>query len=169
MRARERPSLERRTDWSDSLGLLRVLLLTIFLLGVAGIALELVLLEHYDDFWQWTPFALFGASLAVLAWYGLTRRGAAIVAFRAMMVLFLASGAFGIFLHYDGNVEFEREMSPEAGGWPLFWEAVRGATPALAPGAMVQLGLIGLAFTLNHPALRHSTPDDSSPRRRIPS
>jgi hypothetical protein len=45
-------------------------------------------------------------------------------------------------------------MSPDVTGWPLFWEAIRGATPALAPGAMVQLGLIGLAFTIRHPALR---------------
>jgi hypothetical protein len=169
MSVRERSSIEARMDWRDPLGVLRVLLLTIFLLGIAGIALELVLLEHYDDFWQWTPFALFGASLVVLAWYGLTHRGAAIRVFRAVMVLFLASGAFGIFLHYDGNVEFEREMAPDVVGWPLFWEAIRGATPALAPGAMVQLGLIGLAFTLNHPALRRPAPDDSSPGRRIPS
>ena len=138
----------------DPLGVLRTVVLAIFLLGVAGIAIELVLLEHYDDAWQWTPFVLFGLSTLVLLWYWITRRGAAIAAFRAVMALFVASGALGIFLHYDGNVEFEREMSPEVVGWPLFWEAVRGATPALAPGAMVQLGLIGLAFTIRHPALR---------------
>ena len=144
----------------DPLGVVRAFLLAIFLLGIGGIAIELVLLEHYDDFWQWTPYALFGASFAVLVWYWTTRKGAAIKAFRAAMILFLASGAFGIFLHYDGNVEFEREMSPEVTGWPLFWEAIRGATPALAPGAMVQLGLIGLAFTIRHPALRHPEPRD---------
>ena len=33
-------------------------------------------------------------------------------------------------------------------------ERLTGATPALAPGAMVQLGLIGLAYTFRHPALR---------------
>lgn len=156
----ESPAPGSAATRDDPLGVVRALLLIIFLLGVGGLAVELVLLEHYDDYWQLTPFALFGASLLVLAWYWGTRRGAAIKAFRAMMVLFLASGAWGIFLHYEGNVEFEREMSPEVTGWPLFWEAIRGATPSLAPGAMVQLALIGLAFTIRHPALRDSS--DSS-------
>ena len=30
---------------------------------------------------------------------------------------------------------------------------VSGATPTLAPGAMVELGLLGLAYTYRHPAL----------------
>ncbi len=48
---------------------------------------------------------------------------------------------------------FELEMSPEVLGWALFREAIFGATPALAPGVMVQLGLLGLAFTIRHPSL----------------
>lgn len=150
----------------DPLGIVRTMLLGIFLLGVAGLTLELALLEHYDDAWQWTPFTLFGVSLLVLGWYGVARSGAAIKAFRAVMVLFLAAGALGIFLHYDGNVEFEKEMSPEVTGWPLFWEAARGATPALAPGAMVQLALIGLAFTYRHPALRSTDSRDPGSMER---
>lgn len=116
-------------------------------------SLELVLLEHYDDFWQWTPFALFGASTVVLLWYGLSRRALAIRVFRMVMVAFVAGGALGVYLHYDSNVMFEREMSPDVLGWALFREAIFGATPALAPGVMVQLGLLGLAFTIRHPAL----------------
>ena len=40
----------------------------------------------------------------------------------------------------------------------LFWEALAGATPTLAPGTMVVPGLLGLACTYRHPALtvRHS-------------
>lgn len=172
MNVRRSLTFTGRLTRDDPLGVIRAFLLGIFLLGIGGIAVELVLLEHYDDFWQWTPYVLFGASLAVLVWYAVTRTGAAIRAFRAMMILFLASGAFGIFLHYDGNVEFEREMSPDVTGWPLFWEAIRGATPALAPGAMVQLGLIGLAFTIRHPALRRPEPrdpqDDPATMRKSP-
>jgi hypothetical protein len=167
MSARDSSALRPGLDRLDPLGVVRVFLLTIFLLGIAGIAIELALLEHYDDFWQWTPFALFGASLLVLLWHWATRSATAIKAFRATMVLFLASGAFGVFLHYDGNVEFEREMSPDVTGWPMFWEAIRGATPALAPGAMVQLGLIGLAFTIRHPALRGPLTEGASSEPRI--
>ncbi|HSJ62938.1 MAG TPA: hypothetical protein VK922_03420 [Gemmatimonadaceae bacterium] len=152
-----RLSISHRAVWfRDASDLLRAVILGIFLLGVAGLTIELVLLEHYDEYWQWTPFVMFGLSALVLLWYAVRRTAAAIRVFRAMTMLFLAAGAYGIFLHYDGNVEFERELSPEVLGWALFREAVFGATPTLAPGAMVQLGLLGLAFTIRHPALRAS-------------
>jgi hypothetical protein len=35
----------------------------------------------------------------------------------------------------------------------LFREALSGATPALAPGTMVQFGLLGLLYTYRHPRL----------------
>ena len=36
----------------------------------------------------------------------------------------------------------------------LFWKAMAAKTPpALAPGAMTQLGLLGLAYAFRHPAL----------------
>lgn len=145
-----------RQSERDPFGIIRVVLLGIFLLGLAGLTLELVLLEHYDDAWQWTPFILFALALVVLGWFVIARTRLALKVFRAVMILYLAAGALGIFLHYDGNIEFEHEMSPEITGWPAFLEAIRGATPILAPGAMVQLGLIGLALTLRHPVLTAS-------------
>jgi hypothetical protein len=67
------------------------------------------------------------------------------------MVLCLFAGLVGLGLHYQGNVEFELEMYPSMGGVDLVWEALTGATPALAPGTMVGLGLLGLAYTHRHP------------------
>jgi hypothetical protein len=58
----------------------------------------------------------------------------------------LVSSLLGVFLHYRGNVEFELEQSPRATRWALFREAMMGATPALAPGVMVQIGLLGLLY-----------------------
>jgi hypothetical protein len=52
----------------------------------------------------------------------------------------------GTFLHYRGNVEFELELTPGIRGLALFREAITGATPALAPGAMIVVGLVGLAY-----------------------
>ncbi|MFB3131882.1 MAG: hypothetical protein ACE10K_05095, partial [Rhodothermales bacterium] len=49
--------------------------------------------------------------------------------------------------------EFELEMYPTLKGLELFWESIKGATPALAPGTMIQLGLLGWAYTYRHPAL----------------
>jgi len=133
---------------------IRRLLVLVFLLGSVGTGTELLLLEHTEDIWQLIPVLLFPAALLVLAWYGVSRSAAALRAFRGLMVLLVLSGGLGAWLHYKGNVEFELEMSPALGGWALFREAMMGATPSLAPGTMLWLGLIGLAFTFRHPVLR---------------
>ena len=73
--------------------------------------------------------------------------------FRGTMILFVLSGGVGLWLHYHGNAEFELEMYPSLKGAELFWESVTGATPTLAPGTMLELGLLGLAYTFRHPAL----------------
>ena len=70
-----------------------------------------------------------------------------------LMLSFALSGVVGFWLHYSGNVEFEREMAPAIGGVALVREAMMGATPALAPGTMILLAAVGLAFTYRHPAL----------------
>lgn len=136
-----------------TLTVVRAVLLGIFLFGVIGTEVDLLLLGHTDGAWQWLPIVMLGASLLVLAWYGAARSAAALRVFQGMMLLFIVSGVVGTLLHYRGNVEFELELHPSLGGLALFWDAVRGATPALAPGTMIQLGLIGLAYTFRHSAL----------------
>jgi len=64
----------------------------------------------------------------------------------------LVVGALGIYFHLRGNVEFALERDPSLTGAGLIWKALRGATPALAPGALAQLGLLGLLFSYKHPA-----------------
>jgi len=68
------------------------------------------------------------------------------------MILFIASGILGIGLHYKARMEFKLEMNPELSGTKLFLETIRGATvpPVLAPGVMIQLGLLGLAYAYAH-------------------
>lgn len=73
-------------------------------------------------------------------------RTAAVRAFQIAMALFAASGIAGILLHYQGNVAFELELSPDAAGMPLLLESMKGATPALAPGTMILLGAVGFAY-----------------------
>jgi phosphotransferase system glucose/maltose/N-acetylglucosamine-specific IIC component len=137
-------------------GPLRRLLLALVLFGAVGLLAELVLLEHFDSATQWIPLALlvivFGAAVAV----GLRRAPRAVRFFQVVMAGCVVAGAVGVFLHYQGNVEFELERDGSLRGLRLFWEAIRGATPALAPGALSQLGLLGLAYTYRHPALRAS-------------
>jgi hypothetical protein len=120
----------------------------ILVLGLLGTGTELLLIGHTEDPWQWTPLVLIGVALLTAAWRTFYRRTASLVAFRGVMALSAASGLLGTYLHYRGNVEFELEMTPELRGFELFAAAMTGATPALAPGAMALLGLIGLAAEL---------------------
>lgn len=138
---------------SRTLVVLRGLLLITLLFGIAGMEIELLLLEHIDGFWQLVPVVLLGAALLALIWHFLARTTASVRAVQLMMLTFILSGLVGLLLHYDSNVEFERELHAAAAGFELFWEAIKGATPTLAPGSMIQLGLVGLVYTYRHPAL----------------
>jgi hypothetical protein len=135
---------------------LRKLLLGTFVISLTGTLVELLLLEHFEDAWQWTPIVLLGAILLVLVWCGLERGPNSLNVLRVLLVLCAVSGALGVFLHYRGNVEFELEMYPDLAGWALFRDSMMGATPALAPGAMLQIGLVGLAWLFRHPALERN-------------
>lgn len=132
---------------------IRRAVLAIYLLGTVGILGELFLLPHTEDAVQWVPIVLLGLSLLVLGVHAIAPSRVTVRAFQGLMVLFVASGLLGLVLHYRGNVEFELEMQPGSSGWPLFWKAITGATPALAPGTMVQFGLLGLLFSYKHPKL----------------
>jgi hypothetical protein len=138
---------------------LRRLLLVVILIGVAGLAVELVLLEHTESAQQWIPFIALAAAAAVTVavWVRPTR--GVLRAFQSVMAALLVVGAVGLWLHYQGNVEWELEGDPTARGLDLAWKALRGATPTLAPGAMAQLGLVGLVAAFRHPALRGSPRD----------
>lgn len=137
----------------DGTSAMRRLLLALVGIGAAGLEVELLLLEHFESVLQWIPLVLLGVVLiaAMLVW----RRPspATVRFFQTVMGLCVTAGVVGVFLHYRGNVEFELEREP-LHGVKLFWEAIRGATPALAPGAMAQLGLLGLVYSYRHPALR---------------
>jgi hypothetical protein len=142
---------------ADGGTVMRRLLLALVFIGAAGLEVELLLLEHFESALQWTPLVLLGVVLAAVLLVWRRPSPATVRFFQAVMALCVASGVVGVFLHYRGNVEFELEREP-LHGLKLFWEAIRGATPALAPGAMAQLGLLGLVYCYRHPALRRDQP-----------
>jgi len=119
--------------------------LGILIVGIVGTAAELVLLEHWEDPWQYTPLVVLGLGMLVTIFRALSPRPWNLRALRWSMAIFVAAGMLGLNRHYIGNVEFELEIYPSMVGFELFWKAITGATPALAPGALVLLGLIGLA------------------------
>ena len=144
------------TIMTPSLTALRVALLMILVFGVLGTGVELLLLGHTEDVWQWEPLVVMAVGLPVLAWH--VKIGSAWSRWSSVAVMtgFVASGMIGLILHYRGNVEFELEMVPALKAADLFQKSMTGATPVLAPGAMIILGLLGLlyAFIPNHSDLQ---------------
>ena len=123
------------------------LLLLIVIISSVGTFTELLLLEHTEEFYQLVPVVLL-ATVAVNALLVLLMpRRWSVNMFRVVLVLCIISAGLGMFFHYEGNTEFVLERTPSLKGWGLFAKAIMGGTPALAPGAMAQLALIGLLAT----------------------
>ena len=128
-------------------------ILLIFVLGTVGLGTELLLLDHFEEWRQQVPLVLLALGLVLLA-ARLLYRGAIILRlFRLTMLAFVLGGMVGLWFHLSSNMEFELEMHPTLSGLELLFKALSGAMPALAPGALVQLGLIGFLYTYQHPAL----------------
>lgn len=132
----------------------RRVLLLVFLVGAVGAGADLFLLEHFEDKLQWIPLALLALAMLVLAWHVIHRAPASVRVFQIVMILFVIAGLVGLVLHYQGSVEFQLEVNPDLSGMELFSKAIRAkAPPALGPGAMINLGLLGLAYAYRHPIL----------------
>ncbi len=127
--------------------------LLIFVLGTVGLGTELLLLGHFEEWRQQVPLALLVLGLILLAVRMLYRGAIILRLFRLTMLAFVLGGMVGLWFHLSANMEFELEMYPTLSGLELLVKSLGGAMPTLAPGALVQLGLIGFLYTYQHPAL----------------
>jgi hypothetical protein len=126
----------------------RRFLCVILILGMAGTAVELLLLKHDEDRIQLIPLVLLAAGLVAVVAHALRPSAASAGAIQVTMAAFVAAGIAGLYFHYRANVEFQLEGDPSLAGRALWMKALEAkAPPALAPGVMVQLGLLGLAYT----------------------
>ena len=132
---------------------LRQLVLALVFIGIVGLEIELALLRHAESFSQWIPHIVLLVGLIATLLVYLRPGPATFRVFRGMMWTFVVVGVLGVFFHLKGNFEFARERNPSLGGLALIWKILRGATPALAPGALSQLGLLGLIYAYRNPAL----------------
>jgi hypothetical protein len=135
-----------------TLAFIRTFLLASLFLGILGTVGELILLRHVDSPAQWIPVVLLAMAVPLLLWHGAAPGPITVRLVRALMSVFILAGIVGVGLHYDGNVEFERELRPKDTGVTFLRHTLAGATPVLAPGAMVLLGLLGIAHAYRHPA-----------------
>jgi hypothetical protein len=132
--------------------MIRAVLMAILVIGIVGTGVELLLLKHTDGWKQYIPLVLMAASLVVIVAAVAWPNPLTIRALQLTMLIFLVSGVVGVLWHYQGNAEWELERMASLSGIDLFKAAMMGATPALAPGTMAQLGLVGLLYTYKHPA-----------------
>jgi hypothetical protein len=116
-------------------------------MGCTGALAELLLTGHYEGWEQWIPLALLAVGLiSGILWHRLGGNGLR----RTLLFVgsaLAAGGVVGSVLHLKGNREFELEMYPDLSGVDLVVESVTGATPALAPGALILLGLLAVLIT----------------------
>ena len=134
---------------SDTLAALRAWLRWLVLLGLSGTAIELILIGHDEDRLQIIPLASIAVAMLAVGWAIVWRTGgrlARVRLFQAAMVQLVLVGAAGCVIHYRANMEFKLEMDPSMSGFRLFSSVMQAkAPPALAPGNLALLGLLGLA------------------------
>lgn len=140
---------------SKTLQNIRRFVLLVVCVGTVGVGIELFLIGHFEDTNQLIPLVLGATGLTVIGWVAVRPTILAMRILQLVMLSFIGAGIIGITLHYQANAEFQREIDPNITRGDLFWKVVEAtAPPALSPGVMVQLGLLGLIFTYKHPALR---------------
>ena len=128
--------------------MLRRFLLVILTIGMAGTVVELLLLKHDEDAIQLVPLVLLGVGLASVLWHAVSPGTTSARVVRMVMTAFVAAGLAGVYYHYRANVEFQLETDPSLAGAALLWKVLAAkAPPALAPGVMIQFGLLGLTYT----------------------
>jgi hypothetical protein len=138
---------------------LRRSIAALLFLGFGGLTVELLLLGHVEDWWQRVPLVANGLAAGALGWQIVRPTRSSVRVLRGVMAALVAVAAIGVVLHYRGNLAFQMDIDPAQRGWPLFLKIMHAkAPPALAPAAMAQLGLLGLVYTVRHPALGGGTP-----------
>lgn len=129
-----------------------LLYVTVFVL--VGTTLELAFTEHTEGFVQLIPFALIGAGLLATGAAIARESRRTIVTLRAVMAVMAAGALYGVYEHVRHNLAFELEIRPSATLGDVFWEALFGASPFLAPGVLGLAALLAAAATYRHPVLK---------------
>jgi len=142
---------------TDRTEILRQWILAILVLGLLGTVTELVLLEHYEQPMQFVPLILIVAAIAVLVWEFRRHDPASRRAVQIVMALFVLAGFIGFVAHFYGSAEYQLELNPDMSNMELIEKVLRAkAPPLLAPGMMLQLGLLGLAYVFSDSRYRRS-------------
>ncbi|SDL48169.1 hypothetical protein SAMN05421874_12275 [Nonomuraea maritima] len=130
----------------------RLGLLALTAIGIAGAALELAFERHWQTFTQLIPWVALGVLVVALALVAFgPARTAAVV--RVLAGVVLLASAYGVFMHVSvnhgmgGMIPDWDTLSPLTQWWYALTKSV-GAAPPLAPGMLAQSALLLLLATL---------------------
>lgn len=146
------------TGPSDASPALRGLALALTAFGLVATTVDLVFLEHYEETPMLIPIGVNVLALAAIVLHAIAGSKGTVRILQVAMGLLVVTSLIGVMLHYRGSLEFQIDMDPTLSASELFWKVMHmKAPPTLAPGALAQLGLLGLIATYRHPALRRTT------------
>ena len=118
-----------------------------------GTPVELWFAEHVEGTIQLIPFVLCGLGFIAAIVALLAPSRGRFVAVRIVMGVIAAGSLFGFYEHVAHNVAFEMEIRPGSTAGDVFWEALSGASPLLAPGILAVAAVLALAALYDHPSL----------------
>lgn len=139
---------------------MRRLLLAVFALGIMGTGAELVLLEPSWFSWSTTSPGSSGCPWPFWRSGSARRPPSTGVPDGVPFSRCAGSRPRFCFPRRSAYTFTLKRTSSSSGSWTrrggseLVWDVLTGAMPALAPGSMALLGLIGFVITAGHPALQ---------------
>ena len=143
----------RSKSVEEILARLRQFLLALAAFLCLGTIAELVLIGHYEGPTQILPLILCGLGAICALSVVLRAHIKTVRVLRWVMSFTFTGGLFGIYEHLEHNFGFELEIRPNAGVSDVFWDALGGANPLLAPGMLAVAALLALAATYYHPLI----------------
>jgi hypothetical protein len=138
---------------ADILARLRRFLLALSIMLFCGTVVELLLVNHKEDFVQLIPFVLCGLGVITALAVLLRPQRMTVLVLRTCMILVVCGSVFGIYEHLSNNISFQREIKPNAPMADVLMSAIAGGNPLLAPGTLAIAAVLALAATYYHPAL----------------
>lgn len=132
---------------------LRAFLFITAALLCVGTVIELSLTEHTDEPIQFVPFILSVLAFVCIVFVMLKPTRGTLFTLRGVMGALVLGSLVGVYEHLASNWEIVTETKPNLAANAMFWEAVRGAAPMLAPGILVLVAALAIAATYEHPAL----------------
>lgn len=131
----------------------RTFLLAMTTIMLAGMSVELMLVEHDENFVQLIPYGLAGIGIASVLAVMLGATRVRLRALQGVIVLLALGGLYGIYEHLAHNFAFELEIRPNATAGDVVIEALQGASPLLAPGVLTLAAMMAAAAVYRHPVL----------------